>query len=116
MSTAMFVGETVRVYGALTTWVGAEASEVDVASMDLAVTNDSQATVYEQAMDYDSDESRWVAQWDTTGVEPGTYRLQMTSVDLDGAISVDIRTVKLESVLLDRNTDENYFTRTRDIF
>lgn len=68
----------------------------DVTAVYVTIYNAALAEeVAETTMSWDADQARWQYLWDTTGVDPGTYRVRVRIAGVDGGSVWEYKRLRL---------------------
>jgi hypothetical protein len=89
-----YAGEQFRVTGAITDYDGVVLTDENVDGVVVNIYDSAKELVLTSAMTWDVDEALWVYLWDTTGLDPGSYRYQIVATGADGRDSWEWRRVR----------------------
>lgn len=91
----LYAGELTKIVHTATK-DGVALAPADVDDVWISIYNaDLTELMAETTMTWDSAQSRWQYLWDTTGIEPGTYRVRVRIEGVDGGSVWEYRRVRL---------------------
>ncbi len=70
-------------------------TDLDVESVTIAIVLGSEVIESETPMTWDDDTQQWEYGWDTTGLDPGWYRIQVWITDISGGRVWEYHTFRL---------------------
>jgi hypothetical protein len=90
----LYVGEATRVIHTASR-EGTALTDSDVSDVLITIYQGTEEVESETSMDWDADEGHWFYLWDTTGLDPGTYRAKVRIEGVDGGSVWEYKRLRL---------------------